>query len=835
MSDDNQRLETALMLYMEWQGSGRDARQFLDEHEDYRDLLEPMIEDEVEEEGAPYERLGEYRLLREVGRGGMGVVYEAEQTGLGRRVALKVLPAHLTLDETTILRFQREARLAARLEHKGIVAVHGVGKAKEAYYFAMDYVQGEPLSARIREARQAAAAKKADDETASRFGTRRWIDDSVEIVAQVADALAHAHEQGILHRDIKPSNIILREDGTPVLTDFGLAREEGLPSMTLTGDFAGTPYYVSPEQAQGRTDLDVRTDIFSLGVTLYELLTLHRPFEGETPQQVIQRILQKEPRDPRKHGVELPQDLLAILERCLEKDRNRRYASVADLAADLRAFLAYKPVSARRIGQARRLWRWAQRNPIVAGLSLALLLSLVISLVVVLDRNRSLSRSLLETQLLLDARLIEDYADQVLHLEVFEPEHAQALKDWIQDVEAIEARRIEYKTVLDARRHLDAADDSTLRKSLERLDRRLTDMTRPKTGSIALVARWLEGVSHLEERSLQRPKALWDAALADMAREDSPYKGLEMQAQMGLVPVGKDSKTGLWEFAHILSGEVPQRDETGRLRMRDDTAIIFVLLPAATTTMGCRYPDKEHRDGDPWVDAWSQTWEQPPTEVELAPFFLSKYEMTQGQWLRITGENPSYFQPGNSLKGRGDRKWEATLLHPVEMMHQVRAGEIMKLLGMRLPTEAQWEYAARAGTTTRYWTGHGIDSLRFAENLADRALLAHLPPATRIEGILDYDDGHARHAPVGSFRANPFGFYDMLGNVAEFTSSYISSYTNPKRKGDGQFAWRKDADPVLRGGSYMWPAGEARCSARDTLPKWSPAHSVGLRPARPLR
>ncbi len=334
--------------------------------------------------------LGGFRLLREIGRGGMGVVYEAVQIPLRRHVALKVLPAHLTLLPDAVSRFRREASMAARLRHPGIVQIHEIGHAEGAHFFAMEFVEGAPLSDVLDRMRQedrasldggrvgAAVSSAAHGRvefpappegeerrarTPSSAWNRSYIETVCRLTAQVADALEHAHEAGILHRDVKPSNILVREDGSTVLTDFGLAREEGLPSLTRTGEFAGTPYYVSPEQAMARRmRVDHRTDVYSLGVTLYELLTLRRPFEGTTSQEVLGKIITKEPTNPKRFNPLLPRDLVTIVLKAIEKDADRRYLTAADFAADLRAFLSFRPVAARPASPATRILKFARRH-----------------------------------------------------------------------------------------------------------------------------------------------------------------------------------------------------------------------------------------------------------------------------------------------------------------------------------------------------------------------------------------------------------------------------------------------------------------------------------------
>jgi serine/threonine protein kinase len=295
--------------------------------------------------------LGDFRINREIGRGGMGVVYEAEQLSLRRTVALKVLPAHLTLQPSAIDRFRREAETAAKLKHPSIVQVHAVGSDAGTHFFAMEFVQGSPLekvierlkgkpfetldgetvrAAVVQEAHHPQATSRVDSPSSppppSSLWRRGFVDTVVDLVARVADALEHAHRVGVIHRDVKPSNILVREDGTPVLTDFGLAREQGLPAMTATGEFAGTPYYVSPEQAMAqRVHVDHRTDVYSLGVTLYELLARRRPFEGKTSQEVFRQIIAKEPPNPQRMNPRLASDLVTIVLKAIDKDADRRY------------------------------------------------------------------------------------------------------------------------------------------------------------------------------------------------------------------------------------------------------------------------------------------------------------------------------------------------------------------------------------------------------------------------------------------------------------------------------------------------------------------------------
>ncbi len=332
-----------------------------------------------EEEARPIEDrsgavLGDFRVVREIGRGGMGVVYEAEQLSLRRRVALKVLSAHVTLAREEVERFRREASTAARLRHPSIVEIHAVGETDGAHYFAMELVDGISLES--------------------------WEPPSIEmacrVAEQVAEALDFAHRAGVIHRDVKPSNVLLRADGRALLTDFGLAREEGLASLTRTGRFVGTPHYVPPEQAaSGGAPADHRSDVYSLGVTLYEWLTGRRPFEGATAHEILGKILVTEPPRPSRIDPRISADLATIVLKAMEKDPALRYSSAAALAADLRALREGRPIAARPAGPWARNVRWARRNPAWATAS-ALALLLVVGGPLVLAIREASARKRIE-------------------------------------------------------------------------------------------------------------------------------------------------------------------------------------------------------------------------------------------------------------------------------------------------------------------------------------------------------------------------------------------------------------------------------------------------------
>ena len=298
------------------------------------------------------QRIGDFELLREIGRGGMGEVWEARQISLDRRVALKLLHSHLGLSERWIERFQREAQAGGRLAHTGIVTVHAVGEQDGRHFIAQELVGGDTLADWI-ERRRALPRLPADH-----------FDRVARIIAAVADALHSAHEAGILHLDVKPGNVLLPDEARPKIADFGLAVAAEESALTRTGEVLGTPYYMSPEQLSARRlPPDRRTDVFALGATLYEALTLALPFPGDTREQVAGRILLEEPQDPRRLRSQIPRDLAVVCLKALLKNPARRYPAMAPLAADLRRHPDLQPVAARPPSPLLRAASWLRRHP----------------------------------------------------------------------------------------------------------------------------------------------------------------------------------------------------------------------------------------------------------------------------------------------------------------------------------------------------------------------------------------------------------------------------------------------------------------------------------------
>jgi serine/threonine-protein kinase len=299
-----------------------------------------------------------YEVLEELGRGGMGVVYKARQLKAGRVVALKMVLAGGHASTAEMERFRREAEAIARLQHPNIVQVFEVGEHQGLPFFSLEFCPGGSLDRKLAgkplPAPQAAA-----------------------LLERLALAMQAAHERSIVHRDLKPANVLLAEDGTPRISDFGLARKLDEAGQTQTGSLLGTPSYMAPEQASGRShEVEPSADVYALGAILYECLAGRPPFKAATYAETIRQVLEQEPVPPRRFNAAVPRDLETICLTCLHKDRGKRYASAATLADDLRRFLEDRPVAARRVARFERTWRWCRRNPVVATLSAGLLLLL---------------------------------------------------------------------------------------------------------------------------------------------------------------------------------------------------------------------------------------------------------------------------------------------------------------------------------------------------------------------------------------------------------------------------------------------------------------------------
>jgi WD40 repeat protein/serine/threonine protein kinase len=443
ISQVDSRLDSAAALVVEelidkLQSGDADVEAFIAEHPDHAERLRRLLPAlrvmadlsnspdgeirSVEGDAAEMGTLGDFRIVREIGRGGMGVVYEAEQMSLGRRVALKVLPFAATMDSRHLQRFHNEARAAACLHHGHIVPVFYVGCERGVHFYAMQLIEGQTLAAVISALRRAAGkpgalapgvrgtpeagAAPAAEHVPATVPHIRGLGDTVETLTraslttegprpgkdyyrkvaelgvQAAEALDYAHERGVIHRDVKPGNLMLDDHGALWVTDFGLAHlQHAEGSLTITGDLVGTLRYMSPEQALAkRVVVDHRTDVYSLGVTLYELLTLRSAFEGHDRQELLRQVAFAEPPAPRKLVPNIPSDLETIVLKAIEKNPTERYGSAQDLADDLQHWLADKPIRARRPTWRQMVMRWARRHMAVVWATVVVLVLTVVGL-----------------------------------------------------------------------------------------------------------------------------------------------------------------------------------------------------------------------------------------------------------------------------------------------------------------------------------------------------------------------------------------------------------------------------------------------------------------------
>ncbi len=373
--------------------------------------------------------LGDFEIRREIGRGGMGTVFAAWQQSLQRTVAVKILNQAVSSSSTAVVRFQREAQAAAKLHHPHIVPIFAFGEDDGVYYYAMELVDGPGLNAVIAETRERHLADTAssdlaetlplsrtptgavasNDPAVTRNGTGRsdTTDSAIaaaglpeiissdehfhrvaEHMATVADALDYAHSHGVIHRDIKPHNLILNSDGKMLISDFGLARLAEQPGVTVTGELIGSPLYMSPEQVSGDLgSVNHRTDICSLGATMYEWLTLKPPYPGETREQVISKILTSEPLPLRVHNPRIPVDLETICLKAVERDPNRRYQTAGEMRDDLERYTASQPIQARRASLPTRLGKVIARHQFVSLSVFALLIAVVLGWALITSRQ----------------------------------------------------------------------------------------------------------------------------------------------------------------------------------------------------------------------------------------------------------------------------------------------------------------------------------------------------------------------------------------------------------------------------------------------------------------
>jgi len=805
-------------------------------------------------------RVGGYSIKRVISSGGMGVVYEALQERPERIVALKVIRQGI-VSRSASRRFEYEAEILARLHHPNIAQVieagtHIEGEEVESGvavglpYLVMEFVAGARTITDY--------AREHDLSTKERL----------DLFIPVCEAVHHGHRQGVIHRDLKPSNILVDGEGTVKVIDFGVARaaDSDLTMATMrteAGQLIGTLQYMSPEQCEADPQgVDTRSDVYALGVVLYELLCEELPYDVEQAAilEALRLIREEPPRRPSTIRRALRGDMETIVLTALEKERGRRYQSVSELSGDIHRYLGGEVILARPAGPLRRTWKWVKRNPVVssaAGVAALALLAIIGHMLLwsyprIMDEQRRLTAAYTQILSLSDVKRLQDLEEEAEQLWPAFPERIPELNAWIGRAEKLINRlpmqeetsnalratarptEVESTDSIDKQAGVDhtwefESDEAKWQHdTLAELVERLTSFADPNTGLARNVEARLDFAIKLG-RSTTAFEEAWARAISAISDSIScpKYAGLRITPVTGLTPIGRDPDSGLWEFAHLQTGEIPQRNEKGRLILTEATGLIFVLVPGGTYLMGENAPMVFHKYTMPNMAPTDQAGYGEARWVGVQPFFLSKYEMTQGQWLHFTGHNPSV---RNAPEVWADR--EISLLHPVEAVSWNDCTQVLGQLGLRLPEEMEWEYATRAGTRSAWWTGDEPESLIGVANLRDQNCTRYAKVKIPCE---PWDDTFATHAPVGSLRPNAFGLHDVCGNVYEWcrdaakvsltasadTSAATSVGSNQEHK----------LPRIHRGGSWLHYAVHCRSAFRDAVGASNAYQDIGVRPA----
>jgi formylglycine-generating enzyme required for sulfatase activity len=725
---------------------------------------------------------------------GSSVVYKARQLGLGRIVALKMILSGGHASSADLDRFRTEAEAIARLQHPNIVQVHDVGEHDGKPFFSLEFCTGGSLD------------RKLD-------GTPLKPMDAARLVETLARAMQAAHEKNVIHRDLKPANVLLTEDGTPKITDFGLAKKIDEAGQTASGAIMGTPSYMAPEQAGGKSkEIGPSCDIYALGAILYELLTGRPPFKAATPLDTVLQVVSDEPVPPTQLQTRTPRDLETICLKCLHKEPSKRYATAQALAEELGRFQRGEPIMARPVGRVERGWRWCRRNPVVAGLvaTVALVTALGVAGIVWKYLDAEQQKNIAEEQRK-DAVAQKQEAQR-------EAARAKAVRDFVVNIfqssdPGAKRRTINFRDILaaaDLRIQRDFAEQPELQKELQTV----IDDVYDKMGFLAPAAMILQARGAVQ---LHAARGMNQPAVPQLLLFPGDRLQLGADADVQLIVLFDLHKERLKPAgAATVRRKGCEPPEVVRERA-EDIPMTFVRLPKGTFYMG-----------------WDGLEKKKGVKTEIREDFeIAVHDVTQGQWQAVMGSNPSHF----SRKGAGgaqvvDISDEELKLFPVENVSWDDAQKFIKKLNekergrgylYRLPTEAEWEYACRGGATSEEECSYHFYFDKPTNDLSSKqANFNGIDPFVK---FVKAEKGPYlnRTTRVGAYPPNKLGLCDMHGNVWQ----WCADLWNPKQ--DASFR-------VSRGGSwnndsrFCWAAHRYRNEPSDQNDR------LGLRLARvPVR